>query len=69
MNARMSTSQIWGIPVVIGTLSAIGLLSALLGDGIWDALSWLALAAPVAVTLWCVVRSLHRGRQVVARRA
>jgi hypothetical protein len=54
MNTRMSTSQIWGMPMVIGMLSAIGLLSALLGDGIWDVLSWAALATPVAVTLWHV---------------
>jgi hypothetical protein len=62
----MSASQIWGMPIVIGMLSGIGLLSALLGDGMWDALSWLALTAPLVVTIWCVVRSLPRGRRFVA---
>ena len=41
MHARLTPRQIWGMPIVIGVLSGIGLLSALLGDGIWDLLSWL----------------------------
>ena len=57
MHARLTARQIWGMPIVIGILSAIGLLSALLGDGIWDVLSWLALGTPVAVTFWYVGRS------------
>jgi hypothetical protein len=44
--------------VLLGIASACGLLSALLGDGAWDGLSWLALGAPVAVGL---VLSLRRG--------
>lgn len=68
-NGPLSTLQIWGIPIVLGVVSAIGLLSALLGDGIWDALSWFALATPVAVILWCVGQSLNRGRQVAGRRS
>ncbi len=51
------------MPVLIGILSGIGLLSALLGDGVWDLLSWLSLAAPVAVIFWHVARSLHGGRR------
>jgi hypothetical protein len=67
MNTRMSTSQIWGMPIVIGILSAIGLLSALLGDGVWDALSWAALATPVVVTLWHVGLSVVRRSYLVSR--
>ncbi|MBS0530893.1 MAG: hypothetical protein JSS22_16100 [Proteobacteria bacterium] len=44
---RQSARDIFRWPVVIGVLSTVGLLSALLGDGIWDGLSWLALAIPV----------------------
>lgn len=49
MAVPLSTRQIWGMPVVLALASAVGLLSALLGDGIWDAVSWAALGAPVAV--------------------
>jgi hypothetical protein len=35
----------------------VGLLSALFGDGAWDALSWLALACPIAATAYFVLRS------------
>jgi len=34
------------MPVVIGVLCAAGLFSALLGDGLWDAVSWLGLGLP-----------------------
>jgi hypothetical protein len=44
--------RVFGIPLLLGLLSAVGLLSALLGDGPWDALSWLTLGLPVAVILW-----------------
>ena len=37
------------MPIAIGVMSAVGLISALLGDGLWDTLSWIALAIPVAV--------------------
>jgi hypothetical protein len=44
-----SVSTIYRIPAVIALISAVGLTSALLGDGMWDMLSWLALAVPVAL--------------------
>lgn len=50
-------SQIWGMPIALGVVSAVGLLSALLGDGVWDALSWIALTIPIAVPLWHIARS------------
>jgi len=37
------------MPAVLAVASAIGLLSALLGDGVFDAVSWVALALPLAV--------------------
>lgn len=63
----MTSRQIWGMPIVIGMLSAVGLFSALVGDGVWDSVSWLALATPVAVTLWHVGRSLHGSRRLAGR--
>jgi hypothetical protein len=44
-----STREIFRMPFLIGIASTVGLASALLGDGVWDALSWIALGVPVAV--------------------
>ena len=41
--------RIWLWPVVIAVLSAAGLIAGLVSEGAGDWLSWLALAAPVAV--------------------
>lgn len=46
----------WPIPVALGVLSLIGLVAALTGDGWRDALSWVALAAPLAATGWALRR-------------
>lgn len=46
---RQTLAQIFTIPAVLGLLSAVGLVSALVGDGIWDGLSWAALAVPVVL--------------------
>lgn len=50
--------KVWGMPVVIGIFSGIGLISALTGDDIWDAVSWLALGFPVVVSFWFLRKSL-----------
>ena len=47
-----SFKRIWGAPVLLAILTAIGLLAALLGDGMWDVLSALTLGIPVAATIW-----------------
>lgn len=49
--ASFSRAQIWSAPIVLGVLSGIGLISALVSDHTGDILSWLALAIPVAVAL------------------
>ncbi|MBA5867855.1 MAG: hypothetical protein GDA67_14270 [Nitrospira sp. CR1.3] len=54
MRQPLSARQIWGMPVILALISAVGLVSALLGDGIWDVMSWFALAAPTAVVLWSI---------------
>jgi len=53
---RQTTAQIFAIPSVLGVLSGVGLVSALVGDGIWDGLSWLALGIPIALFLYFVLR-------------
>lgn len=52
--------RVFGVPLLLALVSAIGLLSALLGDDLWDVLSWVALATPVAVIIWCVARAGRR---------
>lgn len=56
MSTPLSTRQIWGMPIVLAACSAVGLIAAFLGDGVWDMLSWFALAAPVIVIGWYLTR-------------
>lgn len=49
--------QIFGVPILLAIVTAAGLLSALLGDGVWNALSWLALGIPLLVIAWYAGRS------------
>ncbi len=51
-----SLGDIFGIPLLLGVLSTIGLISALVGDGIWDGVSWLTLGAPIVVAAYCIWR-------------
>jgi uncharacterized iron-regulated membrane protein len=53
---RGTDGPLWRMPVVLAVTIGVGLVSALLGDGIWDALSWLCLAAPI------VIVARHLGR-------
>jgi hypothetical protein len=62
VTAPLTIGQIWGIPIVIGVASMVGLVSALLGNGVWDVLSWVALSWPVAVILRYVAQPAGRGR-------
>jgi len=43
--------KVFGLPAAIGALCAVGLFSALLGDGLWDAVSWLGLGIPSVVAV------------------
>jgi hypothetical protein len=53
---RLGLRQVFAAPLAIAGLSTIGLISALVGDDIWDVLSWLTLAVPVAVILYYWLR-------------
>lgn len=46
--------SVFAWPLALFVLGLMGLVSALTGDGWRDALSWLALAAPVAVLAWAM---------------
>lgn len=51
--------RVFAIPVLLALLSAFGLLSALLGDGVWDALSWLTLGALIVTIVRHVARPVR----------
>ncbi len=48
--------KLWGMPILLGLLSGVGLVSALLEDGLWDVVSWLALGIPTALMCWYWLR-------------
>jgi len=52
MSKQLSKTHIWRFPVTIGLLCMVGLLAALIADGMWDALSWVTLAMPVLICLY-----------------
>ncbi|HWK69248.1 hypothetical protein [Pollutimonas sp. M17] len=49
MSARAPFLKVWGVPGLLGLLTAFGLLAALLGTGVWHGLSWLSLSIPILV--------------------
>jgi hypothetical protein len=51
MVSHRSLTQIFAAPLVIAIVSTVGLISALVGDGWWDAVSWAALGLPVLLYL------------------
>ncbi len=54
--SRRTLAQIFTWPLVIGVLSTIGLISALVGDGVWDGVSWLTLLLPILLYALFVLR-------------
>ncbi|NWD88352.1 hypothetical protein [Pseudomonas sp. K5002] len=57
MKPRQSSFwKVFGIPLAIGLLIAAGLFAALLGDGLWDSLSWVGLGIPAAIGSWALLK-------------
>ncbi|BEP63295.1 hypothetical protein GmRootV213_38490 [Variovorax sp. V213] len=53
MKQRHAFRRMWGWPIVLGVLTAVGLVSALFSDGgLGDVLAWFALGIPVVVCAW-----------------
>ncbi|QJD93271.1 DUF4175 domain-containing protein [Duganella dendranthematis] len=48
--------RMWGAPIILAALTIIGLISALVGDGVWDHVSAVALGVPVLLCLWFGLR-------------
>jgi hypothetical protein len=47
--------QVFRAPIIIAALSLFGLIAALLGDGVWDALGAAALASTVVAAAWALI--------------
>lgn len=58
-HTSLTAREIWGMPLTLAVATTIGLTSALLGDGVWDRLSWLTLAAPLIAIGWYRTRPAH----------
>jgi hypothetical protein len=52
--------QIFAAPILIGLLSTVGLVAALIGDGWWDGISWVTLALPVLLYVFYLLRRTKR---------
>jgi hypothetical protein len=51
---RHGVASIFAVPVVIAVMSAVGLVTALTGDGWRDVLSWAGLTVPVLAVTWAM---------------
>jgi hypothetical protein len=61
MRIHRTLGHIFAAPIVVGALSVVGLVAALVGDGWWDGLSWFSLTLPVLLYLFFVVRRKRVG--------
>ncbi|MFT3976159.1 MAG: hypothetical protein QM688_03455 [Sphingomonas bacterium] len=63
------TDRQWRWPIGLAALTIFGLLSALIGEGgVWWLLSWVALAMPLVMIAWHVLRSVRKESPRHARR-
>jgi hypothetical protein len=51
-DSSATATAIFAAPGIVGVVSLVGLVAALLGDGLYDAVSWLGLLIPLAVVAW-----------------
>jgi len=51
--------QIFAIPIAIALTGIGGLAAALLGNGVWDNFGAIAVAAPIAIVGWYLLRGVR----------
>ncbi len=56
--AGFPVGAVFGVPAAIALVTFLGLVAALLGDGLFDAISWVGLLVPLLVIGWAL-----RGRR------
>jgi hypothetical protein len=59
-SARQTLGQIFAGPILVGVLSTLGLVSALVGDGFWDGVSWVTLLVPILLGAAFIARGRRR---------
>lgn len=52
MKENLPFRRVYGIPILLAVVTLSGLLSALVGDGLWDEVSWGILALPLLIFMW-----------------
>lgn len=57
---KSSFLRLWGMPILLGILSGIGLVAALVADGWGDMLSWLTLGLLVVLMTWYWLKPARR---------
>ncbi|WP_315809772.1 hypothetical protein ACKI1H_18665 [Pseudomonas sp. YH-1] len=60
---RRGLWMIFRWPVALAVLSTFGLLSALLGDGVFDVLSWISLGVPLLLIVIVWMRMPRRPKE------
>jgi hypothetical protein len=58
--------KVYRIPIVLSVVTLSGLLFALFGDALWDAVSWIILALPLLLLLWYFTRQQPSSAQVAS---
>lgn len=58
-----TTLQVFGVPILLGIATLLGLGAGLIGDGGWDVAAGLLLAAPLAITGWYWTRTAPKTRR------
>lgn len=56
MSETQTGIRVWAAPITLVLITTVGLIAALLSDGIGDAVSWAALAIPVTVCCWYALK-------------
>jgi len=57
---HFTLTAIFAIPAIVAALSLFGLVAALIGDGVWDALGSLTLGVSLLVLAWALIARRHR---------
>lgn len=61
MSHSLPFRKVYRPAMILAFITLFGLFSALFGDGVWDELSWFALAIPLAVIAWKYYRAKYSG--------
>jgi hypothetical protein len=49
-----ATGRAYVVPIILALASLVGLVSALLGDGVFNVISWVILAGLLGVIVWAL---------------